>query len=230
LQELGYRWKRARHTARDSDPERAGKLALIRAVYEHLRPFEKLFFADEMDIHLLPKLGYEWMPKGTQAEVMTPGKNRKMYLAAALDKLTGKVLYVTAERKTQELFLSLLERVEQACTAAGRISRIYVVVDNYRIHKTARVERWLGSHPRIKLVWQPTYCPRANPIERVFGDVHDKCTRNHRRKRIEDLVSDVRMHLRKNGPWRYTLSEIYYEQDVEEAIKLLDKGPALQAA
>jgi hypothetical protein len=25
-------------------------------------------------------------------------------------------------------------------------------------------------------LWLPTDCPKANPIERVFGDVHDKCT------------------------------------------------------
>jgi hypothetical protein len=27
------------------------------------------------DIHLLPKVGAAWMPKGSQAEVMTPGQN-----------------------------------------------------------------------------------------------------------------------------------------------------------
>ena len=50
---------------------------------------------------------------------------------------------------------------------------------------------WLKQHPRIELVYLPTYCPKANPIERAFGDVHDKCTRNHQRKRLRDLVADV---------------------------------------
>jgi hypothetical protein len=27
----------------------------------------------------------------------------------------------------------------------------------------------------------PSYCPRANPIERAFGDVRDCRTHNHRR-------------------------------------------------
>ena len=31
-----------------------------------------MVFADnELDIHLLPKVGAAWMPQGTQAEVMT---------------------------------------------------------------------------------------------------------------------------------------------------------------
>src|SRR5215204_774381 len=33
-----------------------------------------------------------------------------------------------------------------------------------------------AAHPRSELLSLPTYWPRANPIERAFGDVHDKCT------------------------------------------------------
>ncbi len=48
-----------------------------------------LFFADELDIALLPKVGSQWMPKGEQVEVPTPGTNEKRYLAGALDIATG---------------------------------------------------------------------------------------------------------------------------------------------
>ena len=61
--------------------------------------------------------------------------------------------------------------------------------------------------------------PRANPIERVFGDVHDCCTRNHRRKRLLDPVADVEDHLRLNGPWKYKLSDLYYEPAVTAAVE-----------
>ena len=65
----------------------------------------------------------------------------------------------------------------------------------------------------------PTYCPRANPIERAFGDVHDCCTRNHRRKRLPDLVADVEDHLHRNGPWPYKLSDLYDEPAVTAAVE-----------
>jgi putative transposase len=92
------------------------------------------------------------------------------------------------------------------------------VVDNYGIHKARAVAAWLVQHPRFELVFLPSYCPRANPIERAFGDVHDKCTRNHKRKHLTELVADVKEHLRWNGPWRYRLSEIYYTPEVEAAL------------
>ena len=52
LHELGYVWKRARHVAKDDDPERVTKLARIRRFIEHLLPSEALFFADELDIFI----------------------------------------------------------------------------------------------------------------------------------------------------------------------------------
>ncbi|MBA3246705.1 MAG: hypothetical protein H0T63_01315, partial [Pyrinomonadaceae bacterium] len=42
---LGYAWKRARHAARDDDPERSGKLARIRHLVETLPANAALFFA-----------------------------------------------------------------------------------------------------------------------------------------------------------------------------------------
>ncbi len=229
LHGLDYRWKRARHVARDDDPARVTKLARIRHLIETLPGHAALFFADELDIALLPKLGYEWMLRGTQREVMTPGTNQKQYLAGALNHVTGKLLHVVGERKNRCLFIELLKAIERACPAQ-KFTRIYVVCDNYRIHTAQAVQAWLAKHPRFEVVFLPSYCPRANPIERAFGDVHDKCTRNHKRTRIADLVSDVVWHLKRNGPWRYRLSEIYYEPEVDGAMAELLAAKKSKAA
>ncbi len=89
---------------------------------------------------------------------------------------------------------------------------------------------WLNYHPRFEMVWQPTYCPTANPIERAFGDVHDKCTRHHKRTRIDDLVGDIKQHLKQNGPWQYRLSSIYYTPEVDAAVAELSEMQELKAA
>jgi transposase len=217
LHEAGYVWKRARHTARDDDPERARKLARIRHLVETLPRRATLFFADELDIHLLPKLGCEWTLKGTQAAVMTPGTNHKHYLAGALNFVTGRLLPAVGEQKNRWLFIDLRRVIDRACPAA-KFTQVYVVVDNYGIHKAKAVGAWLARHPRFELVFLPGYGPRANPRERAFGDVHDKCTRNHKRRHLTELVADVKEHLRWNGPWRYRLSEIYYTPEVEAAL------------
>ena len=218
LREIGWVWKRAKLVAKDDDPHRVERLARIRFVYEQLRPCEAIVFADELDLHLLPKVGCAWMPKGTQVEVMTPGQNQKHYLAGALELATGTLHYCLGPRKTHALFRDLLQTVE-ATDPAAQYRRIYVVVDHDQIHQAKAVEDWLAHHPRVTLLLLPTYCPRANPIERAFGDVHDLCTRNHTRKRLLALVADVEEHLSRNGPWHYMLSDLYYEPAVTAAVE-----------
>lgn len=218
LHEVGWVWKRAKLVAKDNDPQRVNRLARIRYVFEQLRLCEALVFADELDIPLLPKVGCAWMPKGTQLEVMTPGQNQKHYLAGALEVTTGTLHHCLGPRKTNALFRDLLTRLDERYPA-DRYTRLYVVVDNYTIHKAKAVEQWLAAHPRVRLLFLPTYCPRANPIERAYGDVHDCCTRNHRRTRLPELVADVQDHLHLNGPWKYKLSDLYYEPTVTAAVE-----------
>jgi transposase len=223
LHELGWAWKRAKVGAKDDDSHRVEKLARIRLAVEQLRAGAALFFADELDLNLLPKVGYQWTPKGEQAEVLTPGTNEKRYLAGALDLATGTIPHCVWYRKQTGLFLDLLATLDLT-HPASLFTHLTVVADNAKIHKAAKVQQWLAAHPRFELLYLPTYCPRANPIARAFGDVPDKCTRNHTRKRLWHLVQDVHQHLRINGPWRYALSEIYYTPEVTAA------GATLQAA
>jgi transposase len=226
LHELGWAWKRAKVVAKDDDPERVEKLARIRLACEQLRTGTALFFADELDLNLLPKVGYQWMPKGEQGEVMTPGTNEKRYLAGALDITTGTITHCVWYRKQTGLFLDWLETLEETYPAP-LFSHLTVVADNAKIHHARKVERWLAAHPRFELLYLPTYCPRANPIERAFGDVHDKCTRNHTRKQSWQLGEDVKRHLLWNGPWTYALSALYYTPEVTAAVAPLH---AVQAA
>jgi len=103
-------------------------------------------------------------------------------------------------------------------------------VDNYRIHKAKAVEQWIESHPRVARLWWPTDGPRANPIARAFGDVHDQCTRNHQRKRLRDVVSDVERHLRQNGPWLYKLSQLYDAPEVTAAVERIAAAERVKVA
>jgi transposase len=227
LHALDWEWKRAKLVAKDDDPQRVEKLARIRVAFERLRADTALFFADELDISLLPKVGYQWMPKGAQVEIMTPGTNEKRYLAGALDLSTGRIAHCVWYRKTTGLFLDLLATLDRTYPATA-FTHLAVVADNAKIHHAVEVAKWLAAHPRFELLYLPTYCPRANPIERAFGDVHDNCTRNHTRKRMWHLVQDVKRHLHLNGPWPYALSELYYTPEVTAAVQAMGAAEIAQ--
>jgi hypothetical protein len=218
LHDLGGVWERAKLAAKADEPQRVEKSARSRGVWAPLPAKAALFFADELDMPLLPKVGYQWLPKGEQVEVRTPGTNENRYLAGALELRTGVSIHRVWWRKTHGLFLDLLQALDHAYPPP-RFPHLSVVVDTYKIHKAQAVAQGLAVPPRFEVLSLPPSCPTASPIERAFGDVHAKCTRTHKRKRLWAVVRDVEQHFSVNGPWHYELSEIYYTAEVTAAVQ-----------
>jgi len=101
------------------------------------------------------------------------------------------------------------------------ITRLSVVVDNPWVHKTKTIEQWLASHPCFALLWLPTYCPRANLLERVCEDVYDKYPRNHKQQHLRDLIKDIERHVEEHGPLQYKLFHMYGAPEIMEAVEAL---------
>ena len=224
LHQAGYVWKRPSLVARDDDPARATLLARIRLHWESLRPREALVFADELELHLLPKVGAQWTRRGQRLEIVTPGQDQRCYLAAALDFRTGRLLHRTGPKKNRFLFLDLLRALDRVYSGAD-FRRVYVVADNYSIHTAGDVCRWLACHPRFVLLWLPRYCPKANPIERIFGNLHDRITRNHRHRTLLSLLAEVQRYLRRRAH-HGQLPSIYREPAVQSALRYLRRKVA----
>lgn len=64
-----------------------------------------VFYEDEVDIDLNPKLGADGMFRVQQKRVVTLGQNAKHYLAGVLHAGKGIVLYVSGIKKNSSLFI-----------------------------------------------------------------------------------------------------------------------------
>lgn len=181
-----------------SEEAKRQRLQEIEELIEHLPGDEVVVYADEVDIHLNPKIGLDWMVRGQQKEVLTPGKNVKRYLAGALNAKTGELTWVEGERKVSMLFVDLLwELVNRYLNAKA----IHVILDNYSIHTTQQVQVSLATPAgqRLSLHFLPPYCPDDNRIERTWQDLHANVTRNHTRSTMKELMKRVRSYLHKRN-------------------------------
>ena len=52
---------------------------------------EVVYYEDEVDIHLNPKIGEDWMARSQQKEVVTPGKNVKAVLGGRVEPQDWRV-------------------------------------------------------------------------------------------------------------------------------------------
>lgn len=174
------------------------RLRKIQDLIDHCPDNEVVVYEDEIDIHLNPKIGVDWMNLGDQKLVMTPGQNAKAYVAGALDAHTRDVIWVGGGRKNSSLFIDLLAALDAHYSEA---SIIHVVLDNYVIHKSRETLSALRSHPRIRLHFLPPYCPDHNAIERLWLDLHAQVTRNHPHSHLVPLCAEVARFLDEVSPW-----------------------------
>lgn len=195
LNELGVRWGRPRPIVACPwrTRRRQRRIAALRRLAASADEDNIVVYADEVDIHLNPKIGPDWMLPGTQRLVLTPGNNEKRYLAGAYDPANNRLVYVEGDRKASWLFLNLLRAL---IDAYDRGQTIHVILDNYIIHKSHVTKAWLAEFgDRLRLHFLPPYCPNENRIERLWLDLHANVTRNHRQRTIEALLDQVHGYL-----------------------------------
>ncbi|MFT5417687.1 MAG: transposase, partial [Gammaproteobacteria bacterium] len=80
-------------------------------------------------------------------------------------------------RKNTDLFLRLLEHLKRTYRGARKI---VLIADNYIIHKSNLALAWLKQYPKFEILFQPAYQPWVNDIEKLWKQLHDNITRNHR--------------------------------------------------
>lgn len=92
-----------------------------------------VFYEDEVDIDLNPKIGADWYVKGQQKRIATLGQNQKHYFAGIANTITDRANYISRASKNSILFINMLERLRQIY---WRAETIILIRDNYVIYKS----------------------------------------------------------------------------------------------
>jgi transposase len=78
-----------------------------------------------------------------------------------------------------------------------------VICDNAKSHTSDEVARYLWEHrERIELHLLPKYSPDCNPIERVWWNLHDRITRNHKCETMQELLDLTFAWLGSRNPFK----------------------------
>jgi putative transposase len=198
LRKAGIVWRRAAPTLKCVDPNYEEKVAMMQTALASTSPAHPVFYEDEVDIDLNPKIGADWCLKGQQKRVVTPGQNQKHYLAGCLHAGTGKVHYVSGEKKNSDLFINMLDKLR---VTYRRAKTITLLLDNYVIHKSRKVEAWLAANPKFILIFLPTYSPWLNKIELLWLSLHETVTRNHQCRYFWQLFLNVKKFMAAASPF-----------------------------
>jgi transposase len=202
LRQLGWRWRRPVPRVASPDPRYRAKACYLRRLRAQARRGQiQLYYADEMDVALLPTISGRWMRRGQQTQVNTPGQNAKQYVLGAVNYFTGTLVWLPWPHKNQVGFRQLLQQVLAVHVSTS--VKVVIVVDNFRIHKAKAVQAWLQRHRmQLRLYFLPTYAPRLNPIERLWRHFRRNVTDNFYFGTLTRLMTAVKAFLRElaNSP------------------------------
>jgi transposase len=178
MRRLRWRWHRPVPRVASPDHRYRAKARYLRRLRAPARRGQlHLYYADEMDVALLPTISGRWMRQGQQTQVNTPGQNAKQYVFGAVNYVTGALVWLSWPNKNNVGFRQLLQQL--VAQHKQTPLKIVIVLDNFRIHKAKAVRAWLHTHrAQLRLYFLPTYSPRLNPIERVWRHFRRNVTDN----------------------------------------------------
>lgn len=172
-------------------PRDAAFAAQVRAVADLLT---RLLGDDEIVLSLDEMTSLQPRPRRAPTRPAQPGRPVQVeheyrragatHLFAAFDTRSGHVYGVTARRKRQVEYLSLLEHLDQ--TVPMTITTVHLLADNVSVHHGKLVQHWLAAHPRFVAHFTPVHCSWMNPVEQWFGILRRKRLRS---PNFPDLVA-----------------------------------------
>ncbi len=113
-------------------------------------------------------------------------------LFAALNVATGEAISQCHRRHRHQEFLKFLKEIDASIPSE---IEVHLVMDNYGTHKVARVRNWLTRHSRYHVHFTPTSGSWLNLVERLFGEVTERCIRRGSHTSVCQLEKAMREYL-----------------------------------
>jgi transposase len=179
LNRLDLRLRSARVQQFSPDPDYETKLIDLEMALWEARRYPRsvvAVFLDEMGFSRWPDPAPDWADVVPVAD--RRGANNGLWrLIGGLNALTGQVNYldgyIVGRAKVKEFYEQLVEAYPQA-------RRLYVIQDNWSIHRHPEVLTALQAWPQVEPVWLPTYAPWLNPIEKLWRWLKQDVLKMHR--------------------------------------------------
>lgn len=182
LEEWGVRYKRGRHYVYSPDPRYLEKRDFAQQCVEVARteyPRMITLYLDEMTYYRQPSLASDWCWRGSSEQPLARfsyAKNKRGRVVAALDVVTGQVLFEQGAKIGLKQLAHFYPRVREHYPKA---QVIYVIQDNWPIHFYPQVAAAAAS-AEVKMVALPTYAPWLNPVEKLWRKLKQEVLHLHR--------------------------------------------------
>jgi transposase len=196
---LGFCYKKPKALPMGADEAaQVAHIEAYEALLNRLGSDESVVFADAVHPEYQSRPAHGWFPKDEKVAIKATSGRKRLNIHGAFDLETSRLTWVESERISAETTLSLLQKLE-AAYPDKRV--IHIFLDNARYHHAKMLQPWLERPDcRIRLHFLPPYAPHLNPIERLWGIMHEHITHNRHYPTFGEFVDAVIGFLRNTVP------------------------------
>ena len=127
----------------------------------------EIHWADETSIVNTDVRGRGYAPQGQTPVMKTPGRRERLSMISTVTN-QGKTRWMIVDGNIDGA--KLIEFFEALVRDSGK--KIFVVLDNLRVHHCKPVKQWLSDHQNeLEAFYLPSYSPDLNPDERLHADL-----------------------------------------------------------
>ncbi len=132
----------------------------------------KIHWADETAIVNTDVRGRGYAPQGQTPVMKTPGKRERLSMISTVTN-QGKTRWMIVDGNIDgEKLIEFL-----GCLVRDSDRKVFVVMDNLRVHHCKPVKQWLSEHQNeIEACYLPSYSLELNPDERFNTDLKQGIT------------------------------------------------------
>jgi transposase len=126
-----------------------------------------IFWGDETGVSNQDQVGRSYAPVGETPIIQKTAKKLSTSMISAVNNRGLMRFMCFKGALNAALFITFLRRMIDSSD-----SKIFLIVDNLRVHHAVKVRKWVDKHhDSIELVFLPAYAPEHNPDEYLNNDL-----------------------------------------------------------
>lgn len=152
----------------------------------------EIHWGDETGIRSDSQHGRSYAPKGKTPVIRLSAKRTSINMISTVTN-QGKVRFMMyKETMSAQVLITFMKQLLK-----GSARKIFLVVDNLRVHHAKLVKAWLDKHRKeIEMFYLPSYAPELNPDEYLNGDLKAGVHSQPPSRSQEHLIKKVKAHMR----------------------------------
>ena len=174
----------------------------------------EIHWGDETGVSNDCHYGRSYAPKGKTPVVR---RNARRFSTNMISSITnqGKVRFMCYQGSmNSKMCLKFLKRLVKDSP-----KKIFLVVDNLRVHHSKPVETWLKEHKdKIELFFLPSYSPEKNPDEYLNRDLKQTLANKPPARNLNQLKEQLLSHMRSIQKIPMHVKTYFKNQNVQYAI------------